>query len=430
MIGHGTRNDADFRGQTLIAMQALDEAYYLIHPRGTLAPAASGLRSVLPHWLRNDRDRRQMQGRYAIDGDLILLPRGPLLRGARHPTASSADSLADRFAALAVAPVMLDQEGRGIRVEVKVVPPSVARGVPPGAAAGAETVAFIPIAEAADDIVTSARTAAGQVWVDFRLRASLNGPSCITAALAEAGGVDLAVAPEFMVDEANADALAEALTSSPAAARLVIAGSGATTSMQEAQAWNEARALNSSGVELWRQRKLWPAGIDAVRAGAFGAPAPPLGQLAYEDIAAGDRLTVVDAEGLGRCAILICQDLEAEGLAADLVRHYQPDWVFVPLLDSGVGEGRWMHRRAFDLSARAQCRFVLVSSTSLAAKAGYPNPACAMAVGPQVPAPDATGDDDLPRAFQTAEACSQGAARFAIIQWRHGRWLQTKLQAG
>lgn len=410
-------------------MRALDEAYYLIHPRGALASAASGIRPSLPQWLRHDRDRRLLQGMFAVDGSLVLLPRGPLLRGARHPAASSADSLADRFAALAVAPLTLDQEGRRIRVEVKVVPPSVARGVPPGLSVGAETVAFIPIAEAADDIVASARTAAGQVWVDFRPRVDLDGAACITAALAEAGGVDLAVAPEFMVDEASADVLARALTSAPAAARLVIAGSGPTTATLGVQAWNEARALNSSGVEIWRQRKLWPAGIDAARAGAFGAPPPPSGALAYEDTAAGDRLTLVDADGLGRCAILICQDLEAEGLAVDLVRHYQPDWVFVPLLDSGVGEGRWMHRRAFDLSARAQCRFVLVSSTSLAAKAGYGNPACAMAVGPQAPVSDGRGDDDLPRAFQTAEALSRGAARFAVIQWRHGRWLQTKVQA-
>jgi hypothetical protein len=430
MIGDGSLTPADFRGQALAAMRAIDEVFYLIHPRGPKAAPATGVRHTLPHWLRELRDERLLRGVFAVDGDLMLLPRGPLLRGARHPTSTSADSLADRFAALSVAPIALTQEGRNIRLDVTVVAPAIGRGIPPGPHPGAEKIAFVPIAEAAGDIVATARTTSGQTWLNFQPRADLDAKGCILSALAEAGAIDLAVAPEFMVSEDHADALAAALLAAPAAARLVIAGSGTTTAKTGHQAWNEARALNSSGTEIWRQRKLWPAGIDAARARSFGVdPAPADDELAFEDTAAGDCLAIVDADALGRCVILICQDLEAQLLAEDLMTHFQPDWVFVPLLDSGVGVGRWMHRRAFDLSARAQCRFVLVSSTSLAAKAGYDDPACAMAVGPLHPAMTTGDNADVPRAFQSAEAQSHGAARFAIIQWRHGRWLSTTLKA-
>jgi hypothetical protein len=429
MIGPGCRSDADFRGQSLAVMRAIDEAYYLVHPRGAQAAASSGVRVLLPNWLRDSRDQRLLSGVYALDHDLVLLPRGPLLRGARHVTASSADSLADRFAALSVAPSVLDQDGRKISLSLKVVSPAVARGIPPGLHTGAETIAFVPIAEAVDDIVGSARRDGDQVWIDFGPRSDLDASACIVVALAEAGVVDLAIAPEFMVSERHADVLADALTSSPANARLLIAGSGVTAGTFENQAWNEARALNGSGTEIWRQRKLWPAGIDKDRAQSFGIQPPAADSLAYEDTAAGDRLSIIDADGLGRCVILICQDLEAERLAPDVVSHFQPDWVFVPLLDTGVGHGRWMHRRAFELSARSQSRFVFVSSTSLAARAGYANPACALAVGPQMPTHNVDGDQDVPRAVQTAEATSKGEARFAVIKWREGRWLTSALSA-
>ena len=427
LIGDGALNDATFRGQVLAVMRAIDEAYYLVHPRAVVAPPSSGVRHALPRWLRAARDERLLTGFYADQDGKRLIPRGPLLRGARHPTASSADSLADRFAALTVAASVLDQDGRQIPVSVRTIPAAVARGVAPGLAPGAESIAFVPIAEAADDIQTRQRETEGQGWVDFKPSANVDAQSCILHALTEAGAIDLAIAPEFMVSEEHADQLAQALSTTNCAARLLVAGSGATRQNTNDQPWNEARSVNSSGAELWRQRKLWPAGLDKQRAKDFGLIAPPTGTLLYEDISGGAELIVADIDGLGRCVILICQDLQAQLLAEQLMIQYQPDWVFAPLLDSGVGENRWMHRRAFALSALSQTRFVIVSSTSLAAKAGYSDPACAMAIGPQEPHAD--GGGEIPRAFQIAKAGTRGAARVAIIQWRGGRWLSSTLGA-
>jgi len=428
LIGEGARDDAAFRGQVLALMRAIDEVYYLVHPRTTLAPPSSGLRPALPAWLRASRDQRLLTGCYIRQEEHVLLPRGPLLRGARHPTTSSADSLADRFAALSVASPILEQDGRRISVRTRVIPTSIARGVAPGRSVGAESVAFVPIAEAADEIIAKERATGDQGWVDFQPAPTINPHQRILDALSEAGAIDLMIAPEFMICEAHADELATALSAHPCKSRLLVAGSGATNSISDGQPWNEARAVNSSGAELWRQRKLWPAGLDADRADKFGLNAPTADTLLYEDSAGGDELVVCDIEGLGRCVILICQDLKAQLLAEQLMIQYQPDWVFAPLLDTGVGEGRWMHRRAFALSALAQTRFVFVSSTSLAAKAGFADPACALAIGPEEPSSSGPSTDS-PAAFQLAQASTHGSCRMAVIQWRHGRWLRSSIKA-
>lgn len=431
LMGNTARLPPVYRGEVLEVMRAIDELFYLIHPRAVLAAPATGVRAPLPRWLKEARDRRWLEGNFHSDDDHLLIPRGPLLRGARHAFASSADNLADRYAALTVTARRLNQDGRPITVDLKRIPSSVSRGAPPGLTTGAEKIAFIPIAEAAEDVTPETRNTPGQMFVGFKPRDDLDPCAKILNALAEAGNMDLAIAPEFMVRVEDAEALAKALSLQPAAPRLIVAGTGSTGEAEDDQAWNEARMLNGAGAEVWRQRKLWPAGIDLKRARRFGIACKGDGVTLFEDNAAGEILTIADVDGLGRCAILICQDLKAELLAEQLVIHFQPDWIFVPLPDSGVGENRWMHAQAFGLSARAPTRFVMVSSTSLAERAGYKGSACAMAVGPE--APDTTMPDkdlsEVPRAFQIAHAETHGEARFAVIQWRQGRWMSSVLAA-
>lgn len=424
LLGTNVADGAGFRGQSIAIMRAIDEAFYRIHPRAVHAAPSSGLRRTAPGWLRTARDTRLLTGAYGEDRGARLLPRGPLLRGQRHPTQTSADSLADRFAALGVAAADLRHAGRPIQVGLRVVSASASRGVAPGAGSGAEVVGFVPIAEQAADVVMAERSTGDQAWVDFRPCPGLDPTQRLIDVLA-AEPVDVALAPEFMVSEDEADRLATALLAHPLAPRLLVAGSGATRARDGDQPWNEARAVNANGAEIWRQRKLWPAGLDGPRAARLGLTPPADGKLVFEDTAAGDRLEVVDAEGLGRCVILICQDLEAADLTLQLMADYQPDWVFVPILDTGVGVDRWMHRRAVELSGVSQARFLVVSSTSLAAKAGYGDCACALAVGPRAPG---VGDpvEDVPRAVQFAQAGAETPG-LAIIRWRNGRWLQTKL---
>ncbi|WP_155929811.1 hypothetical protein [Mesorhizobium sp. L2C067A000] len=348
------------------------------------------------------------------------------MRGARHPIASSADSLSDRFAALTVVGSALTHEGRRVPVRLKTVSTSVSAGIVPGPTPGAECVAFIPVGEAEAEIVALERNSADQMWVGFLPSDSTNAADRVLGALEATGlNVDIAMVPEFMVTETCADELAERLAASSVSPRMVIAGSGPTRDMRDGQPWNEARILNACGTELWRQRKIWPAGLDQRRALSFGMSDPgPDGQI-LEDTAAGDEVVVIDADGLGRCVVLICQDIQMRSFTDDLIRMYQPDWVFVPILDTGVAEGRWMHTRTFELSALSQSRFLVASSLTLAIKAKIQDPACALAVGPKEPSGIGQTRQDVPRALAIAKTDPQVSPGIALIRWRSGLWLKT-----
>ncbi|WP_424361401.1 hypothetical protein [Methylocystis parvus] len=411
------------RRRVLSAMRAIDEAFHLIHPRSPLVSPAAGRRARKPLWLKALRDERTLYGTYASFDDCILVPRGPLLRGPRGASASSAEKLADRFAALSVVPKELMHDGRPIALELKPISASASSGVMPGANSGAEVVAFIPVGEKDDDIVATERVVAGQRVVNFNLRASSNAAQCILDVLNRGGQFDIVLAPEFMVSESRAVELGRGITFLPKAPRLLIAGSGETSARAGDQGWNEARAFNSIGTELWRQRKIWPAGIQQARAIQLGLSDPGKDGLIQEDTAAGNSIQIVDADGVGRCVILICQDIELP-LTNTLIECFQPDWVFVPILDVGVDIGRWMHATAFRLSSIAQSRFLVASSTSLADKIGNKDPHCGLAIGPKEP----VEIEDRPRA--TALVKTNGSTPgFAEIRWRDGRWLITKLTA-
>jgi len=409
-------------------MRFIDETFLLVHPRATRVSPGAGIRALLPEWLRDARDRRMLTGAFAYDQEAALVPRGPLLRGARHVAAASADSLADRFSALCVAPTRLSHDGRSIGLALRMLSTSASRGIAPGARTGAEAVAFIPIAQSSGDLSVQEREASGQTWVDFQTCARINPATSIVQTLRNAQEVDIALAPEFLVSEDRADELAAALLSNPMAPRLLVAGSGTTRARLEGQAWNEARVLNACGAELWRQRKIWPASIDQERAIAFGLKDPGPGAQVFEDTAAGDVVHIIDADGLGRCAVLICQDLQMRPLADELIKAYQPDWMFIPILDTGVAAGRWMHQRAYELSATAQTRFLVVSSTALAERAGVKSPFCALAVGPREPSNLDGHAKDVPRALALARSGDGGTdSSMAIIRWRFGRWLRTSV---
>jgi hypothetical protein len=356
-------------GRCLFVMRCIDDFFLKIHPRSIIpSPALSG-KSTIPMWLEALREQRLDAGHYMEAHGLRLVPRGPLLQSQRDELANSAESLADRFAALSVVPATLVHEGRPIAVSQRVIWREHGEGVPAGNHPGREILAGIPIAEADADLSITSKHRLARGFVDYRLHADLNGAQRLIQALEQCGKVDIAVAPELIMTEDHADEIPYRLDASGAVdCRLIVAGSGQTRATANGRAWNEAQILNGPGAVLWRQRKIWPASIDHRRAKAYGiadfGPSPDL----VEDTASGDRIEIIDVDSLGRCVVLICQDLMTPQLAPDVIRHFQPDWVFVPILDVGVDAGRWMHAKAFELSALSPARFVVVTSSALAEK--------------------------------------------------------------
>lgn len=415
-------------GCTMAILRAIDDLFYLIHPRAQFVPPGKIPRK-LPRWLCELRDRRLVFGEYSSDAGFRLIARGPLVRRDRGETASNAENFADYFTALTVVPSKLRHRTRELEIDHSVIGLDGARGVAKGRQPGAEQVVFIPIAEQANDLHITERQVKQQKFADFWLRPDLDAAETVYAVLNQAGPVDIAFAPEFVISEAHADKLALGLHANVSAPpRIIVAGSGQTIVQNEdKQVWNESRILNGIGCELWRQRKIWPAGVTASLAKKYGLSDPGDGKLMMEDSAQGDTLAIADVDGMGRCVVLICQDIHLSSACRELLDFFQPDWVFVPILDTGVTPGRWAHQETFANSGLSAARFMIVSSTALA-KLVDPSRsyACALAVGPKAGSAE-DGDDG--RAFQEISVAPGTTPGYGTLQWRSGDWQQTVLGA-
>lgn len=414
-------------GRMLATMRAIDAAFYLIHPRRQFVPSLAKKRPKLPDWLRELRDARFICGDYGKDEHFRLVPRGPLVRLPRDENASNAECLADRFAALSVVPHTLLLGTRVIKTRHIVVGLDIARGVAAATNPGYEDVVFIPVAEQVSDLLITEREVSLKKFADYQLEPNLNAAEIILAALRQAGPSDIAFAPELVVSEDHADKLAHGLLAGvPAPPRMIVAGSGQTRAPNaDGQPWNETRIFNRLGVDLWRQRKIWPAGLAVGRALQYDL-SDPSPNLHMEDTAEGDTVVIADIDGMGRCAVLICQDIEAVPLAESLIQHFQPDWVFVPVLDPGVTPGRWAHQRVFALSGQSNARFMVASSTALAARMTPPiTAACGLALGPKAASADG---EDSGRAVATISVKAGAAPGYGKLKWREGlEWQKTEL---
>ncbi|WP_312165786.1 hypothetical protein [Phenylobacterium sp.] len=420
------------RGLFLAVLEAIDTAFSAIHPRTpVLRPSTVG-RASAPAWLESLARERLIRGAYVTMPDQLLIPHGPLLRTSRGSSASCGDTLADNFRALTVAPTEGRQAERPIRVRMLVVGEDLARGVGRVAAPGAERLIFIPLAENADELELTEREVHARCFVDVQ-PTRFDPAQRLLDALWAADVCDLALAPELTMPEAGFDMLASALAGAATTThRVLLAGSGLTEGKHEdGRAWNEARLLNGAGAELFRQRKVWPFGMARQRAEDYGLADPGLDGMVMEDVAAGDELVVADLGGLGRCVVLICQDIQARPLVDEVVRVFQPDWVLTPILDGPITEHGWCRQRAFGLSPAAQTRYVVANSLSLALRSPAADPAApppvGLVVGPLAPAAD--GDavpEDLERVTALAQITPGSSPKFAALTWRDGsiHWRQ------
>jgi hypothetical protein len=356
-----------FRGLVLLIMRRIDDLFLEVHPRSLRLSPVIGRRTALPAWLLRAASTRRMSGVFGETGDRWLVARGPLSRRQRGEHESYADSLDDRFAALSVVPKFLKQEARRIDVAMRVIDLDAISGVPGivGRSVGEERLCAVPLAEEPGDILLKEHTSGATTFVTFSPVDEAKFGKRLVSAIASAADIDIGVGPEFLVPHQAVSAAVSELRNLPKApCRLLLLGSGATKELEDGQPWNEASIVNGIGTLLWKQRKIWPASIDERRAAEWGLIDSGKGQR-FENNAAGEKIEIVDIDSVGRCAVLICQDFEATPMTPELLRRWQPDWVFVPIMDRGVVEGGWFHRRAHALANYSHARFVAVTSTGL-----------------------------------------------------------------
>jgi hypothetical protein len=421
-----TNGDGTVRApEVIVAIQVIDQLFLRIHPRAVVALTTRDGRNI-PAWLKVLRRDRRKQAYYARKDGRQLIARGPLMRTNRTAYASSGASLADSVASLAVVSLDLQHEGRPIQVIHSIIDNSLDEGVArlKGTSTGSESVLCVPILEKFSELCCAERVSASNTFVRYSPHETVNSADRILQSL-EAHGqpVDIVVAPELVMSSQQVVALSDGLglRRTQRMTSLVLAGSGNVEQAGESLPFNEMSVLNAIGAVLWKQRKLWTAGVNPVRAGKFGVATDASGPI-FEDNCCAAQVQVVDADELGRCIVLICQDVQSDPLVLELIRQYQPDWVFVPILDRDIGSGNWIHQRAWALSAISPARFVVANSAALYEEQDPPpESVCALMVGP-------ARDDEFERAHATLRASRSQSPMRTHIQWRNAkddRWQQT-----
>lgn len=419
-------------GLHLSAMMALDITFARVHPRSGLLPPSTASRTRLPLWLSTARDERVMKGQYARRGDRRLVPRGPFARGARGPSDISADSLTDRFNYLTACPMEAAQHEQTLSVQMVVVTQHPFLGVAHTPRRGREAVAFIPLAERSGDLTTEMIESSDHTFLDVQPTVGLDLAARLKSALDQIGEVDIAVAPELTMPEAQAAAFGILAGKAPVGALLTFAGSGHSDARdKKGRAWNQATVLNRLGRKLWSHKKVWPYGMSKDRAEQCNLANLQDGEMLMEHTACGGEVTVADVEGLGRIILVICQDVQMSPVIPELLRLYQPDWFIVPVMDPGIHEGRWIHSRTYELSCASRSKFLVVSSLAMAewaGVAGFDRLPIGLAVGPRL-----VSDEEVALATQeraVALLVGQGHnPEWAKIQWGtpDSRWKTTNI---
>ncbi|HCB74792.1 MAG TPA: hypothetical protein DEP91_01225 [Sphingomonas bacterium] len=402
----------------LSAMRAIDVAMLAIHPRSLIG---TGGFSSLPEWLENSRERRTLDGVYAQAANQALIARGPFARAPRSPTEESTFVLTNQFAALKIVDMSVFREsGRELTVKLKVIDQGADLGVPPRRdRAGSEVISFVPLAEAGDDLLARISTDDATTYIDIEKGTGFDPVGRLVNAIGDCADSDIIVAPELTVTSSDVSAIAAALSAMQSARpRLVVAGSGlAAQDSESGLPYNQATIFNANGAALWYHRKIAAYAMrdntskDLNLPGAAGAPE------LMERIAWSNAITIADVDGLGRCLVLICQDLVMQ-VVRNLLDEFRPDWVLIPIMDSGTSLNRWPARHARDLAAFSESRFVIVSSLAMKhwLKTSYPGEQMGVAIGPAYVNNGDAGADVAARQIEVGP--ESPGRRHATVRWR------------
>lgn len=411
-------------------MSRIDRRYAAIHPRTRILSPRYNVFGKVPAWLQQAKERRFLEGQFLVHSDKRLIPNGPFVRHAIGRDYLAGDSLQDRFPHLTVAPLSTRQEDNEIRIGIKVVGTGRARGLPAAKSIGRERICFIPLAENSNDLAFECGARGDHKTLD--VRPLIDSVGRLLEAINTETQSDIVFAPELTVDPANESRLGADITRLlEHAPRILLAGSGLTADCDElGRSWNEARVIARGGATLWRQRKIWPFEMHRDRARQFGLDDPGEGRTLNEDIAGHNEITVVDLDGFGRSIVLICQDFEARIAVDEIVRRYQPDWIFVPILDAGVNVPGWTPNRAATLN-KSQSRFVVGSSLTLSRRRGdETDPPVGLAMGPADPTGGPAGTMPFARALAVVKAVPGTGPMTGVIVWDHQSPVWTQLNQG
>lgn len=407
-------------GLALCAMREIDQALLSIHPRSAIAASSS---VAIPPWLEDVRDRRTLSGAYARTDNWSLIARGPFARSPKVSGEEATFVLTDQFAGVKVVDLAgFTQDGRALNVSIKVVDHSADFGVPARRdRAASEKVSFVPLAEASDDLVAKVTNDEARTFIDIVKGSAFTPAALMCEAITACADSDIVISPELTVEQSDVEAIADFLgTKTGIRPRLVVAGSGliAADHTDSGYPYNQATMLNGNGTQLWSYSKVSAYAMHGDVAEGLTIPGRGDAKELMERISWSNEIIIADVDGLGRCLVLICQDLMMTAALSALLAEFRPDWVLVPILDSGTSLNRWPARQARDLATASEARFVIVSSLTMKAWSSkkYPGEEMGVAIGP---AYVNKGDVGADRPAVEAEVSPESdKERYATLRWR------------
>lgn len=227
-------------------------------------------------------------------------------------------------------------------------------------------VGFAPIAEIEDEIKIEVATLHGRPAYDAVVRQLDSRVSKVIQYLCQEGCQIIAL-PEMTIHPRSLEAVRKAIvqfgpTSDLA---LVLAGTHRRSNGKSKPPANEAVLLDHRGEEIMRQRKLHRWNIDAKRCNQLGLPAPTTDTHRYEFIEPGTVVNVVEVFGLGRLAVMICEDHGRGEPGRWIRKHLLLDLQLVPVMDTHLEPRRWAAIEAKRACETGHTRIIVANSLSL-----------------------------------------------------------------
>jgi predicted amidohydrolase len=360
----------DLRRQ-LITAQVIDAFY---------APLMEGLSvATLPRVLRSGNRRYLYAGRLdSGDAEHRVILRRPL--GGRRfdggVEVPSGDGIAEYFDTLLVAPPTItgtdpDDAGRHLRIDLNFVMRRAAdiRSLP---LTSPWRVGFAPLAQDINDITYERITSSdGREWYDSKAIDVPNRVAEVVDVLCRTGCHVIAL-PEMTITPEMLDVLQQAIRTHGPGSSLVLAGSTRTVSSPGVKPSNRAVILDHRGNEILSQSKLTRWNLTEELCNRYDLLSPAARTLS-EYIEVGAEFTVVEVPGVGRVAVLICEDLGRSEPGRWVRRHLLLDLQFTPVMDSDLHLARWAATRGAEAACEGGCRVIVANSLPLTHRQNHVN---------------------------------------------------------
>jgi predicted amidohydrolase len=228
-------------------------------------------------------------------------------------------------------------------------------------------IACVPMVDDADDLDWKVETEDGERFYRIAVREESDVPDRIPRLLSEVdlSGATIAVLPELVLNPRVMSswlrAVAEASPPSESNLKWIFIGSGNVTGQEPPV--NRCVLIDRVTVEIvFSQDKMYPFTLTTEQLSEWNL-ADRLGTEAAEEALVRGRQIVVAESGLGRVAILVCEDLARIMDVGPPLRGHGVSHLFSPIFSKEVRPHYWEHQKAKEYATETGA--LVVASNSL-----------------------------------------------------------------